>query len=94
MLSCPACETQVEGTPKFCPSCGANLEAVAKAGDDPYIGKLVAGKYLMEKVLGEGGMGKVYLAIQQPLDKKVVLKVLRGIYTMYLELEPQWENSK
>ena len=26
--------------------------------------------------------------------ESVVLKVLRGIYTMYLELEPQWENSK
>ncbi|MDF1565107.1 MAG: protein kinase [Deltaproteobacteria bacterium] len=77
MLTCPACEAQVEGSPKFCPACGSNLAVVARAGDDPYIGKLVAGKYLVEKVLGEGGMGKVYLAVQQPLDKKVVLKVLR-----------------
>jgi serine/threonine-protein kinase len=44
---------------------------------DELIGKTVAHKYLVEQMIGEGGMGKVYKAIQTALDKPVVLKVLR-----------------
>jgi serine/threonine-protein kinase len=45
---------------------------------DEYIGKTVASKYRVEQMIGEGGMGKVYRAIQLSLDKPVVLKVLRA----------------
>ncbi len=47
------------------------------AAQDDYIGKTVASKYRVEQMIGEGGMGKVYKAIQLALDKPVVLKVLR-----------------
>jgi serine/threonine-protein kinase len=45
--------------------------------DDNPTGKTVAGKYRVEQMIGEGGMGKVYKATQLMLDKPVVLKVLR-----------------
>jgi tRNA A-37 threonylcarbamoyl transferase component Bud32 len=77
MLTCPACEKTLKETARFCPFCGAQMAVVQSAGEDPYLGKLVAGKYLVDKVLGEGGMGRVYKAVQQPLDKPVVLKVLK-----------------
>ncbi len=76
MPYCPACDTTTDDDSRFCSSCGAEMAVVQSAGDDPYLGKLVAGKYLVETLLGEGGMGRVYKAIQQPLDKAVVLKVL------------------
>lgn len=38
---------------------------------------MVATKYRVEQMIGEGGMGKVYKATQIALDKPVVLKVLR-----------------
>lgn len=45
---------------------------------DPYIGTLVAGRYLIERELGRGGIGIVYLARdEQVVSKPVVLKVLR-----------------
>ncbi len=44
---------------------------------DEHIGKVVANKYRVEQMIGEGGMGKVYKATQLALDKPVVLKVLR-----------------
>lgn len=44
---------------------------------DEYVGKLIASKYQVEALIGEGGMGKVYRAQQIALDKPVVLKVLR-----------------
>jgi len=47
------------------------------AAPDELIGKTVATKYRVEQMIGEGGMGKVYKAIQIALDKPVVLKVLR-----------------
>jgi eukaryotic-like serine/threonine-protein kinase len=47
------------------------------AASDEYIGRTVASKYRVEQLIGEGGMGKVYRAVQLALDKPVVLKVLR-----------------
>ncbi|MHB8876649.1 MAG: protein kinase domain-containing protein [Myxococcaceae bacterium] len=44
---------------------------------DDYIGRIIASKYRVEQLIGEGGMGKVYRAKQMSLDKPVVLKVLR-----------------
>jgi hypothetical protein len=39
-------------------------------------GDLVAGKYRVERVLGEGGMGVVVLATHEQLDQRVALKFL------------------
>jgi serine/threonine-protein kinase len=45
---------------------------------DPMIGKTLAGRYVIERKLGEGGMGAVYLATHTLLEKQVALKVLHG----------------
>ncbi len=48
---------------------------------DPVLGTLVAGRYRIIKPLGEGGMGQVYLAEHEAIEKKVAVKVLRREYS-------------
>jgi serine/threonine-protein kinase len=74
-LRCPSCGADAGEVSKFCPACGSTLVRATDADDA--IGKLVIGKYRVEALIGEGGMGKVYRARQLALDKPVVLKVLR-----------------
>jgi serine/threonine-protein kinase len=47
------------------------------AGDRNWIGKTIRGKYLVRSIVGEGGMGTIFDAVQLALDRSVALKVLR-----------------
>jgi serine/threonine protein kinase len=75
---CPRCEYQNVDDAKFCHQCGAMLEQEAVAGGDPLIGRILLGRYRVTKLLGEGGMGKVYLAEQKmgTATRSVAIKTL------------------
>jgi serine/threonine protein kinase len=53
---------------------------------DPLLGQVLAGRYLIQKKLGEGGMGAVYLATHNLLEKQVALKVLHGEFARKTDL--------
>jgi serine/threonine-protein kinase len=53
------------------------LAPPSRPATDPYIGRLVADKYEVERLLGVGSMGLVYRARHTVLDKMVALKIIR-----------------
>src|SRR6185369_5805709 len=77
---CPTCGQHFSGDARFCPFDGDPL-AVAdgyRPESDPLLGKLVEGRYEVESVLGEGGMGSVYAVRHRALDKRFAMKVMRA----------------
>ncbi|MCE9625141.1 MAG: serine/threonine protein kinase [Deltaproteobacteria bacterium] len=50
----------------------------APVTSDPYIGKTIDGRYIIQGVLGRGGMGVVYGCRHAVFDKPFAMKVLKG----------------
>ncbi len=75
-LVCPVCGTRYPADSKFCTHDGSPLVAAA-AGGDPLIGSVIADRYRIIKLLGEGGMGRVYEASHLNIAKRYALKLLR-----------------
>ena len=57
------------------------------------IGDIVAGKYRLLAMIGEGGMGVVYLAEHTMIEKRVALKVLRPEYSAKPELVSRFQQE-
>jgi serine/threonine-protein kinase len=49
---------------------------VTSPGMDPLVGQVLDGRFKVVEPIGTGGMGRVYRAVQQPLNRAVALKVL------------------
>jgi len=77
VAQCVQCEFELAPGAQFCANCGAQVTVRDEPEADPYLGRVFAQKYRVEALLGEGGMGRVYRAVQLSLDKVVCLKVLR-----------------
>jgi serine/threonine-protein kinase len=76
---CPQCGTRYEGDNRFCTLDGATL--VLENPSDTLTGALLADRYLIDRKLGEGGMGEVYLAEHIRMKRKVAVKVMRAWLT-------------
>jgi len=71
---CPQCGSEYETGDRFCPKDGAPLRP--KTGGDPLIGRVIAERYLILAQLGEGGMGRVYLAEHVKMNRQCAIKVM------------------
>ncbi|MGH9882467.1 MAG: serine/threonine-protein kinase, partial [Pyrinomonadaceae bacterium] len=72
MRECPRCEACYEDDVVVCPEDTANTKHTLPGG------RLLANRYLLEKRLGRGAMGQVYLARDQNLmTRRVAIKTVR-----------------
>ncbi|MCB9548304.1 MAG: serine/threonine protein kinase [Myxococcales bacterium] len=81
-LVCPGCGLSQPGAQEGarCPDDGRYLvpaAAVEACPDDEVLGTLVAGRFAVVGIIGVGGFGAVYRAIQQPVGRAVALKLIR-----------------
>jgi len=65
-----------------------------KGGEvDPRIGTLLAERYRIDALVGEGGMGKVYSAEHVLMRKRLAVKVLRRELTSVPEVVARFERE-
>src|SRR5689334_23135486 len=72
MRVCPACRRLLGADARQCPSDGAAAEAVELLPEGTRLGA-----YRIERVIGAGGMGFVYEAIHELLNRRSAIKMLR-----------------
>ncbi len=73
---CPTCEARCRADAVFCAACGTDVREIEVADGDPYLGLQIEEKYRVERLIGEGAMGRVYVAKQMTLEKPFAVKIL------------------
>ena len=76
MKTCPQCKMRYPNEAVFCFVDGGDLVPLK----DKRIGTLIAGRYHIEEVIGEGGMATVYRATQMLTDRSCAIKVMNPTF--------------
>jgi serine/threonine protein kinase/Tfp pilus assembly protein PilF len=87
-MKCPQCHSAILEDSKFCKECGTQITpaedaqpSFTKTLETPAemltTGSVFADRYQIIDVLGEGGMGEVYRALDKELNEEVALKLIK-----------------
>ena len=68
------CGSEFEADQKFCPNDGTPLRSGEST--DPLVGQIIADRYRVVGRIGEGGMGRVYLAEHVRMGRKCAIKMI------------------
>src|SRR5687768_4063766 len=74
MKACQRCKLNFPNEVQACFLCGSALSVVA----DQRIGMTIAGRYLIEAPIGEGGMATVYSARHKLVDRACAVKIMNA----------------
>jgi predicted Ser/Thr protein kinase len=78
-MKCVACDAELTPAARFCAACAAPVpQAAADPADTLRVAleNALGFQYRVERLLGRGGMGAVYLANELALEREVAIKVL------------------
>ncbi len=107
-MNCPQCATPFEPGATRCSVCGAfaklvpttalslrRAERPAAASVQPGLssGTVLSERYRLEQKLGEGGMGTVYAAFDEELDRSVAIKLLNPQFVSDTEIVERFERE-
>lgn len=91
-MKCARCDHDFPDTDRFCGRCG-----LARTTDgtsvDPLVGLTISGRYTIERRIGVGGMGTVYLGTHCVLGHRVAVKVLHERFARDPQLKQRFENE-
>src|ERR1043165_6418534 len=76
MRRCSTCGAQYPRDFLVCPKDATALDRAESVDDDPMLGEVLAGTFCVTKLLGEGGMGRVYEAEHVRLPRRFAVKVM------------------
>lgn len=76
MKRCPQCPEVFSDMMHFCPNDGNPLVPIV--AQDPLINSTIDGKYVIEEVIGKGGMGVVYKARHVNFNRQFAVKILKS----------------
>jgi len=82
---CIHCGAKLRNIARFCHSCGASQQPAVRSGPLEEGDSFQAGRYLIIRALGKGGMGAVYLADDTRLVRRCVVKEMMPDYTSQQE---------
>ncbi len=71
----------------------SDARLAAAAGQDPLIGSLIGDRYKVLGKIGQGGMGVVYEAVQDAIDRRVAIKVLLPVVAQDKEAAKRFINE-
>lgn len=76
MKVCPICGTEYGDDAAFCSRDRSSLRPASEGKSSGLVGQLIGERYQVERRLGEGGMGEVYLARHVLMGRQCALKVM------------------
>ena len=76
MKVCPVCGSEYGDEAAFCSRDRSSLRPVAAEPSAGLVGQLIGERYQVERRLGQGGMGEVYLARHVLMGRQCALKVM------------------
>jgi len=82
MKACPSCGRLYPEEAGYCPVEGTMLVRASRApvlpADDARVGQALGGRYQVRRVIADGGMGRVYEALDLVQEQSVAIKVLHA----------------
>ena len=103
-VKCPKCHSPNPDTSRFCAECGTQLlpstgyplsptETLQTPIKELTTGSIFAGRYQVIEELGKGGMGKVYKVLDQEVNAKVALKLIKPEISTDIETIERFRNE-